>query len=62
MFTKFRILVFIISLLGFGLSSCQKDELYTPEGSGTVINAEPDIYSGIIDPDDEDDEKGDKVN
>ena len=56
MFTKFRILVFIISLLGFGLSSCQKDELYTPEGPDSAINADSGFDDGIIDPDEDDDE------
>ena len=55
MFAKFRLLVFIISLLGLGLGSCQKDELYTPEGPGTVINADTGLDNGIIDPDDDDD-------
>ncbi len=57
MFAKFRLMVFVISLLGFSLSSCQKDELYTPEGPGTAINADTGIDDGsIVDPDDDDDE------
>jgi len=62
MFAKFRLLVFILSLLGFGLSSCQKDELYTPEGPGTAINADTGNDDGIIDPDDEDDDDKERVN
>ena len=46
----------MIALLGFSLSSCQKDELYTPEGPGTTINADTVIDGGIVDPDDDDDE------
>ena len=60
MFAKFRLLVFLISLLGFSLSSCQKDELYTPEGPGTTINAETEIGVGIVDPDDNDDDEDTK--
>ena len=60
MFAKFRLLVFLISLLGFSLSSCQKDELYTPEGPGTTINAETEIDGGIVDPDDNDDDEDNK--
>lgn len=56
MFVKFKLLVFLIALLGFSLSSCQKDELYTPEGPGTAINADTVIDGGIVDPDDDDDE------
>jgi len=59
MFTKFRLLVFVISLLGFSLSSCQKDELYTPEGPGTTINAGTGYDDGIVDPDGDDDEEED---
>ena len=61
MFTKFRLLVFVISILGLSLSSCQKDEVYTPEGPGSVINAESEMENGIVDPDagdDDDDDKG----
>ena len=59
MFAKFRLLVFLISILGFSLSSCQKDELYTPGGSESTINEGGDFDNGIVDPDDDDDDDED---
>lgn len=56
MFAKFRLLLFIISLLGFSLSACQKDELYTPEGPAAAVNEDSGFDDGIVDPDDDDDE------
>jgi len=50
-------LVFIISLLGFSLSSCQKEELYTPEGPGAAVNAGTGFDDGIVDPDGDDDDE-----
>ena len=71
MFAKFRLLVFLISILGLSLSSCQKETLYTPGGpeaienldtnasSDTISNLPEGNYNEIIDPDDEDDEDRD---
>lgn len=59
MFAKFRLLVFLISILGFSLSSCQKDELYTPEGPESSLNASSDFDNRIVDPDDDDDDDDD---
>lgn len=56
MFAKFRVLVFLISIFGFSLSSCQKDELYTPGGPDSTINAGSDFDNDIVDPDDDDDD------
>jgi len=72
MFTKFRLLLFLISLLGFSLSSCQKEALYSPGGPEAIENSEsnaesdtisnlPEVsFDEIVDPDEEDkDEKED---
>jgi hypothetical protein len=73
MFSKFRFLVFFISLLGLSLSSCQKEAIYTPGGpeaiensdastaSDEVSNLPEDNLSAIIDPDAEDDEDDEEV-
>jgi hypothetical protein len=60
MFAKVKLFVFVVSLLGFSLSSCQKDELYTPEGPEPIVKVETGNYLEIVDPDDDDeDEDGD---
>jgi len=62
MFAKFRLLVFLISILGFSLSSCQKDELYAPGGPESSVNAgsENGNDNEIVDPDADDDDDDDK--
>ena len=71
MFSKFRILVIFISLLAFGFSSCQKEELYAPGGPEVIENSNnqkasdtisklPESNLGkILDPDDEDKDERD---
>jgi len=63
---------FLVIFVAIIVSSCQKEQLYKPGGPTAIIKAEataapdtivtdsPAIYGEIIDPDEEDDEDGDK--
>jgi hypothetical protein len=71
-FARLRVFVFFIGLLGFSLSSCQKETLLTPGGPKVIENAGAKIvtdtissvqesnYNGIIDPTDEDEDDKDE--
>ena len=74
MFSKFRLFVFFIRLLGLSLSSFQKEAIYTPGGpeeiensdfsiaSDEVSNLPEENLSAIIDPDADEEEVKDKKN